>query len=135
MGEPALVAPEEGPLYRDLEWLQDALHALDRVFFDGHLGDHPVKLRWMRWRPTKGFVYAQYWDCQGLIEVNRALAWLWVPDYVVMATLYHEALHHVVGMDHDLAFNLSEARYPHFAASQVWEARNINSLLGAKRPF
>lgn len=120
---------------RDVSDLRESLHALDLVFFDGQLDDVGVKVKWMRWRPMieSPFIYATYLN--NVIEVNRALAWHWVPEYVVMATLYHEALHHVVGMDHDLAFTFAEQRYPHFAASQVWEACNLQRLRTAPRPF
>ncbi len=128
--------PEEEFVNRDLSDLRESLHALDLVFFDGHLGDANVAVKWMRWKKatvSHEFVYATY--LQNVIQINRALAWHWVPEYVVMATLYHEALHHIVGMDHDLAFTFAEQRYPHFAASQVWEAHNIQKLLSAPRPF
>lgn len=124
------------PTNRDSAWLRRALSAIDMVFFDGLLEEHEVTVRWSRWRQVKPgsyFIYATYLEHS--IEVNRALAWHWVPDFVVMSTIYHEALHHVVGMEHDLAFRFAEQKFPHYAEAAVWEVENLQKLKEAANPI
>lgn len=122
--------------YRDKEWLEAALRAIDLVFFESHMAEYPVTIKWARWRQMrKGseFVYATY--LEGTIEVNRALAWLWVPDFVVMSTVYHECLHHFTGHDHDLAFKFAEQKFPHYTDALLWEQVHFDKLVAAPRPF
>jgi hypothetical protein len=121
---------------RDLAWLRRGMSSLDMVFFEGHLEEIPVVIRWARWRPVKtveSFYYATYLDSE--IEVNRVLAWSWVPDYFVMSVIYHECLHHVVGMDHDLAFKYAEQKFPHHTDALLWELQNVERLVAAPNPF
>jgi hypothetical protein len=121
---------------RDRAWLQRALNAVDLVFFESHCSEYPVTIKWMPWKPAKpgaGFLYATY--CEGLILVNRTLAWGWVPDFVVVGTVYHEALHHIVGMEHDLAFKYAEHKFPHYTDAALWEQAHHDKLVNAQRPF
>ena len=130
-----IAAPGE---YRSQEWLEESLAALDRVYFDDHLTDAGVRVGWMKWAPRKryftwGLCYVD--DVPIRIELNRALAWHCVPAYVALDTLFHEALHIVVGPEHDLPFTLAEKRYVHHGASAEWNATNYAWLLAAPRPF
>lgn len=119
---------------RDVHWLRRGLEAVNMVFFEGML--ESVNIKWSRYRPVtkiEKFTYGSYLD--NVIEISPVLAWYWVPDYVVMATIYHESLHHMVGMEHDLTFVLSEKRFPHHAEGLTWEARNWERLVKAANPF
>jgi len=121
---------------RDIEWLRRALDSLDLVFFESHMAEYPVTIKWMRWKPCRSggeFLYATY--LEGVIEINRALAWDWVPDFVVMSTVYHECLHHFTGHDHDLAFKFAEQKFPHYTEALLWERENLAKLLAAPKPF
>ncbi len=113
---------------RDQEWLDSALHALDLVYFDGALAEDGVKARWHTFRPTKNSItYGEYLDKR--IRINRCLAALDVPSYMPVGTLFHETLHHVIGMDHDLTFMLAEAQYVHHAKAAVWEREHVDMLI------
>ena len=124
--------------FRTVEWLEESLAALDRVYFDDHLADAGVRIGWMRWRPRKTYFawgYCMVDEVPIRIEINRVLAWNVVPAYVVLETIYHEALHIVVGPEHDLPFTLAEKRFVHHGASAAWNAENYHWMLHAPKPF
>ena len=53
-----------------------------------------------------------------------------VPMHVLMATVWHEAAHAILGTpDHCAGFYSIEARYPNFASAQVWETENFRWTL------
>lgn len=115
---------------RDQEWLESALHALDLVYFDGALAEDGVKVKWHTFRPGKDtLVYGDYFG--GQIRMSRVLSQMWVPSYMTVGTLFHETLHHVIGMDHDLTFSLAESQYVHHAKAAVWERLNFDALMAA----
>lgn len=115
---------------RDLDWLVDSLHAIDRVFFDDSLG---LSIRWGRFRRAKsGFTFGVYRS--GVIEINPVLALDWVPSCVPLSTIFHEALHHRFGDEHGELFRLAELRFPHHAESESWCAANVDRLMAATRP-
>lgn len=121
---------------RTHEWLEDSLAALDRVYFDDRLAH--VQIGWMKWRPRKktfywGFCYTS--EKPPRIEVNRLLARVDVPAYVALETIYHELLHLVIGVDHDLAFTLAEKRFVHHGAASEWNAANFQWLCSLPKPF
>lgn len=128
---------------RSLRWLRDSVGAFDRVFFGGAAAAQGVAIRWMPWRPLKqNFIFGLCWlpdvtegRDRATIEVNRVLAHAWVPEPVVLLTVYHELLHVFLGPEHDLAFRLSESRFPHYADALVWEEANIDKLIAAPRPW
>jgi hypothetical protein len=60
-----------------------------------------------------------------------------VPDYVIEDVLYHEMLHHELGMvrsngrclSHHRMFKAKEKSFPHSARAQEWIQKNISWLL------
>ena len=113
---------------RDQEWLESALSALDLIYFEGQLREDEVRVKWHKFRPAKNcLTYGEYFNKE--IRVNSVLARAWVPDFVVVSTVFHETLHHVIGMDHDLTFDLAESRFAHHTKALLWEAANIDKLL------
>lgn len=119
---------------RDRDWLTDALAAFDLLHFDGALAEKNFAIKWFRFR-TKGQStrYGEYRfrDSPPMIRISTVLSQAWIPDYVVLDVVHHEALHAVVGLDHDLAFQLSEARYVHHAKAQMWCVANIEEYWAA----
>lgn len=121
---------------RTLSWLRESLKAIDRVYFDDALAAAGVRIVWAPWKkPGTTFWWGYYELEEKRICVNRALAWPWVPGYVVNGTIYHEALHAVYGPEHDERFALAEQRYVHHAKAEVWETENFNAMLAAGNPF
>jgi len=118
---------------RDIYWLRRRLQSIDDVYFDGALEGMGVTIHWAPWKKRKRDLY--YGWCDGTkIFVSRALAHHWVPSYVVLATIFHEALHVVVGPDHDSEFAMAEQRFVHHAKAEVWETENHHALLEADNP-
>jgi hypothetical protein len=114
---------------RDQEWLESALHALDLVYFDGALAEGEVHAHWHTFRAPKtpNITYGDYWDKR--IRMSRVLADHTVPSYVTVGILFHETLHHVIGLEHDLTFAFAEAQYVHHAKAALWERANVDRLI------
>jgi len=112
---------------RDREWLDDALAAFDLLYFEGALAEVPVRIVWHTYRPAVTYTCGDY--LEGRIRINRRLSSLVVPDYVVLGTVYHECLHAVVGMDHDISFELAEGRYVHRTKAALWEAYHLDAVM------
>jgi hypothetical protein len=120
---------------RDLDWLNESFRAIDRVYFGDALSIEGYKIKWMRWRPNKkSFCFGLCDKELKVIQLNRALQHEWVPDFVLLSTLYHEMLHIVIGDDHDVAFELAEARFIHHVQAQVWESEHLNLLIRCEKP-
>ena len=123
--------------HRDQSWLEDALAAFDLLHFDGSLADHSTAIKWHRFR-TMGHrtrfaeVRLPKPDAptrRRVIRVNVVLQQSWVPDYFVLDTVHHEALHVVLGWDHDAAFWSHSQRYVHHAAARAWADENISRFM------
>jgi len=113
--------------HRDQEWLDDALAAFDLLYFEGGLAEVPVKIKWHRFRSAVIYTCGDY--LEGRIRINIKLALPAVPDYVVLHTVYHECLHAMVGMEHDLAFDFAEGRYVHHTKASLWETHHLDSVM------
>ena len=120
---------------RDQEWLESALHALDLVYFDGALAADEVHVHWHTFRAPKAatITYGDYWAKR--IRMNRVLADPTVPSFVTVGVLFHETLHHIIGLEHDLTFALAESQYVHHAKAALWERENVLRMIfeGRKR--
>lgn len=117
---------------RTQEDLDRMFDALDIVYFLGACREHGIKVSWRKFRKTKNsFFYGRFFIEEKRICINRVLARPEVPDYVVLATLLHEQLHHIVGPDHDTAFQMAEMRFVHHTAAELWESENHQWLLSA----
>ncbi|UCE82798.1 MAG: hypothetical protein JSV47_14100 [Deltaproteobacteria bacterium] len=81
---------------------------------------------------------ASYSDITKTIRINPALDKSYVPHYVVKGVIYHEMLHHYLGVElqngrkmaHSKTFRKHESRYKHYQKLQEWKEKNLNRLLG-----
>lgn len=111
-------APPQGKVY-DLERMARSLSAR---FFASRFPDIP--LAWTA-RKVKGY-WGKYFAEPPIIVLNRKLDHPKVPEYVVEAVLYHEMLHHHLGIEkiggrrriHTRAFREAELRYPRMKAAE-----------------
>lgn len=118
---------------RSLSYLTDTLFSVDRIYFRDSLAADDVTIAWMRWRKTSHtFRYGLYRDRERRIEINPILAQSWIPDFVVVSTVLHEALHHVHGMKHSPEFRQAELMFPHLVADEMWRSENLNALIAAR---
>jgi len=91
-----------------------------------------------RVRNQNSIKLASYSDRTKTIRVNPALDNRYVRRYVVKGIIYHEMLHHYLGVEthngrkiaHSKAFRHFEARYRHHRKLQAWKQKNLHRLLG-----
>lgn len=83
---------------------------------------------------------ASYSDQTKTIRVNPSLDRSYVPQYVMKGIIYHEMLHHYLGVEtrngrnvaHSKTFRQLESRYRHHHKLQVWKKKNLERLLGRR---
>jgi hypothetical protein len=91
-----------------------------------------------RVRNQNSIKLASYSDRTKTIRVHPALDKSYVPKYVIMGIVYHEMLHHHLGVEHrngrkiahSRRFRHLEARYRHYHRLQAWKEKNLHRLLG-----
>jgi hypothetical protein len=77
-----------------------------------------------------------------IIRIHPALDQDFVPAYVVAGVVYHEMLHHALGVRrrngrrlvHTREFREREARFTHHQEAESWERENLGRLLRRRRP-
>lgn len=105
--------------------LRECLEAIDVCYFEGQLDALGVDVRWMRARDKTTRV-GKYWHDRKVIEIARVLAADLVPDYYVRFVIYHEALHAILGPEHDghsQIFRLLEGRFLQIVDVFGWEEK------------
>jgi len=130
-------ASGRGQVY-DLEGIRDALA---RTYFDGPLAVPVVWGSDRRRRSMRSIRLGSYSFEDGVVRIHPVLDQRSVPPYVVVAVVYHELLHHVVGAEHKggrrlvhtAAFRRREQRYIHHRRAERWERDNLDRLLGRRR--
>ena len=91
-----------------------------------------------RVRNQNSIKLASYSDRTRTIRVNPVLDRSYVPQYVVKGIIYHEMLHHHLGVElqngrkiaHSKTFRLLESRYRHYNRLHAWKEKNLLRLLG-----
>lgn len=81
---------------------------------------------------------ASYSDRRKIIRINPVLDRSYVPEYVLTGIIYHEMLHHHLGVEslkgrkmaHTKRFRRFEERFRHYHALQTWKEKNLHRLLG-----
>jgi hypothetical protein len=118
--------------------LNDLFHQVNREYFENQI-DCPIT--WganRRVRNQNSIKLASYSDRTKTIRVHPALDKSYVPKYVIMGIVYHEMLHHHLGVEHrngrkmahTRRFRRLEARYRHYHRLQAWKEKNLHRLLG-----
>ena len=91
-----------------------------------------------RVRNQNSIKLASYSDRTKTIRVHPALDKSYVPWYVIMGIVYHEMLHHHLGVEHrngrkiahTRRFRQLEQRYRHYHKLHAWKEKNLHRLLG-----
>jgi hypothetical protein len=81
---------------------------------------------------------ASYSDRSKIIRINPVLDRSYVPKYVVTGIIYHEMLHHFLGVEsrngrkmaHTKRFRQFEERFRHYHRLHAWKEKNLHRLLG-----
>jgi hypothetical protein len=121
--------------HRTLADLRERLHAIDLVYFGGELEAKGTTIHWLRWESRKNHIrFGLCWTDTNRIEICRLLALPWVPDFVLLNVIYHEALHVILGPEHTREFAVFERQFVHYAEARVWETSNYDLLAAAPKP-
>ena len=89
-------------------------------------------------RKQNSIKLASYSDRTKIIRINPVLDEGYVPEYVVTGIIYHEMLHHYLGVRsrngrevaHTKRFRQLEQRFRYYADLQAWKEKNLHRLLG-----
>ena len=81
---------------------------------------------------------ASYSDKTKIIRINPVLDRSSVPKYILRGIIYHEMLHHYLGVEsrngrkmaHTKRFRRFEQRFRHYQKLQAWKEKNLYRLLG-----
>jgi hypothetical protein len=90
-----------------------------------------------RQRRRRSIKLGSYRGRDPLIRVHPVLDATWVPDFFVEYIVYHEMLHHVLGMPmrngrrnlHGREFRARERQFQRYAEAIAWEHANLDRLL------
>jgi hypothetical protein len=81
---------------------------------------------------------ASYSERTKIIRINPVLDRSYVPQYVLTGIIYHEMLHHYLGIEsrngrqmaHTKRFRRFEEKFRHYQDMLVWKEKNLHRLLG-----
>ena len=121
--------------YFDLKTLFDEVN---REYFDGRVD---CAITWganRRVRKQNTVKLGSYSDIKRIIRVNPVLDRRNVPKYFIKGIIYHEMLHHDIGVEtrngrkiaHSKTFRQLESRYLQYSRMQAWKDKNLHRLLG-----
>jgi len=121
--------------------LRGYFHRLNEAYFGGRLN---CAITWgtrKRGRRPRTIRLGTYSPCQRIIRIHPALDSPVVPAYVIEDVVYHEMLHHELGMvrgngrmlSHHRLFKATERAFPHNAKAREWIQKNLSWLLACAR--
>jgi len=121
--------------------LRACFQKLNEVHFSGRLG---CAITWgtrKRGRRPRSIRLGSYCTDKRIIRIHPVLDSPAVPAYVIEDVLYHEMLHHELGMvrsngrllSHHREFKAKEKAFPHSARAREWIRKNISWLLTQAR--
>jgi predicted metal-dependent hydrolase len=117
--------------------LSDYFERLNKVYFGGRLGCAITWGKRNRGRRPRSIRLGSYWPDKRIIRIHPVLDNLAVPPFVIEDVIYHEMLHHELGMVrangrvlcHHRAFKVKEKAFPHNAGARDWIRKNLSWLL------
>jgi predicted metal-dependent hydrolase len=122
----------------------DLLGILDQVNADYFQAAAEVRISWGRMgramgrsRKRRSIKLGSYRSRDALIRVHPVLDAAWVPRFFVEYIVYHELLHHVLGMPvkngrrdlHGPEFQTRERMFALYAEAIAWEQQHLDRLL------
>jgi hypothetical protein len=118
--------------------LKELFDQVNQEYFSNKVG---CQITWGAKRPVRrqnSIKLASYSDRTKIIRVNPVLDKSYVPNYVVTGIIYHEMLHHFLGVEsrngrkiaHTKRFRQLEEQFRHYHNLQDWKEKNLYRLLG-----
>jgi predicted SprT family Zn-dependent metalloprotease len=117
--------------------LRGCFQRLNEIYFGGRNG---CAITWgtrKRGRRPRTIRLGSYWPDKRIIRIHPVLDSPAVPAFVIEDVIYHEMLHHELGMvrangrvlSHHRAFKVMEKAFPHSARAREWIKKNLSWLL------
>ena len=121
--------------------LRGCFQRLNEIYFGGRNG---CAITWgtrKRGRRPRSIRLGTYCPDKRIIRIHPVLDSPTVPAYVIEDVIYHEMLHHELGMvrlngrilSHHRAFKVMEKAFPHSARAREWIQTNLSRLLTRAR--
>jgi predicted SprT family Zn-dependent metalloprotease len=121
--------------------LRGCFQRLNEIYFGGRLG---CAITWgtrKRGRRPRTIRLGSYCPDKRIIRIHPVLDSSAVPAYVIEDVIYHEMLHHELGMvrvngrvlSHHRSFKVMEKAFLHSAAAREWIQKNLSWLLTRAR--
>ena len=118
--------------------LKELFEQVNREYFANKINCH---ITWGARRPVRkqnSIKLASYSDRTKIIRINPVLDRGYVPEYVVTGIIYHEMLHHYLGVEcrngrkmaHTKRFRHLEERFRDYHNLHAWKEKNLHRLLG-----
>ena len=118
--------------------VKEIFDQVNHEYFDGKVN---CPITWganRRVRQQNSIRLGTYSETTGTIFINPVLDKHYVPRYVIKGIVYHEMLHHYLGVAHlngrriahSKTFRQLESRYRHYRRLQTWKEKNLSRLLG-----
>ncbi len=110
---------------------------LNRCYFSNTVHVPVVWARYGQSKAKRSIRLGSYSFSDRVIYINPILDQEFVPPYMIVAVVYHEMLHHVIGsVDtgsqrrvHTAEFRRRERVYVHYRKAAKWEKENVGKLL------
>jgi hypothetical protein len=121
--------------------LRSCFQRLNELHFGGRLGCGVTWGTRRRGRRPRSIRLGTYTPDKSIIRIHPVLDDPAVPEYVIEDVLYHEMLHHELGMvrlngrvfSHHRVFKIREKAYPYSTLAREWIEQNISWLLARAR--
>ena len=121
--------------------LRGFFERINAVYFGGRLG---CAITWgtrKRGRRPRTIRLGSFCPQKRIIRIHPVLDSPAVPDYVIEDVIYHEMLHHELGMvrangrvlSHHRQFKVMEKAFPHSVRAREWIQKNLSWLLTQAR--
>jgi hypothetical protein len=120
----------------DLVKIRDAI---SRFYFKEPVNVPIVWGTWRKHRRQRSIRLGSYSYDERVVRIHPVLDQDFVPSYVVVGVVYHEMLHHVLGVKtkggsrrvHTKEFKERERAFVHFEKANKWEKKNLSRLLNS----
>lgn len=123
------------------QYLEEMYRKINETYFGGRMDCLVCWSRRRTRRKQKSVRLGSYSPGTGVIRIHSILNDPMVPSYVVENVMYHEMLHHHLGIRpakgkrfyHHAAFRDMERRFPESEKARLWIGKNLPRLLKRKK--
>lgn len=118
--------------------LKELFNRVNRDYFANKVNCHITWGARRLVRRQSSIKLASYSERTKIIRINPVLDRSYVPQYVLTGIIYHEMLHHYLGIEslngrqmaHTKRFRRFEKKFRHYHDMLTWKEKNLHRLLG-----